>query len=69
MDSFRLISQDRQYLSIFVGILSAKGGWRMEKEKGIRLLYLYRELISGRGIQKRMSALQFGVNERSIQRD
>lgn len=41
----------------------------MENEKGTRLLYLYRELVSGRGIQKRVSALRFGVNERSIQRD
>lgn len=41
----------------------------METEKGIRLLYLYQDLISGRGIQKQNAASRFGVNERSIQRD
>lgn len=41
----------------------------METEKGARLLYLYQDLISGRGIQKQNAASRFGVNERSIQRD
>ncbi len=41
----------------------------METEKGIRLLYLHEQLLHGDGIQKRMAAQRFGVNERSIQRD
>lgn len=41
----------------------------METEKGMRLLYLYQELMEGRGIQKQEAANRFGVNERSIQRD
>lgn len=41
----------------------------METEKGTRLLYLYQDLISGRGIQKQNAASRFGVNERSIRRD
>lgn len=41
----------------------------METEKGMRLLHLYQELTSGRGIQKQEAALRFRVNERSIQRD
>lgn len=41
----------------------------MEIEKGTRLLYLYQELTSGKGIQKQEAALRFQVNERSIQRD
>lgn len=41
----------------------------MEAEKGMRLLYLYRELTEGSGIQKQDAAMRFGVNERSIQRD
>ena len=41
----------------------------METEKGLRLLYLYRELMEGKGIQKQEAAIRFGVNERSIQRD
>ena len=41
----------------------------METEKGMRLLYLYRELTEGQGIQKQEAAIRFGVNERSIQRD
>ncbi len=41
----------------------------MEIEKGTRLLYLYQELTSGKGIQKQEAALRFHVNERSIQRD
>lgn len=41
----------------------------MEQRKGTRLLYLYQELISGRGIQKLEAVARFGVNERSIQRD
>ena len=41
----------------------------MEQGKGTRLLYLYQDLIRGRGIQKLETAVRFGVNERSIQRD
>ena len=41
----------------------------MEIEKGTRLLYLYQELTSGRGIQKQEATRRFHVNERSIQRD
>lgn len=41
----------------------------MGQGKGTRLLYLYQELVGGRGIQKQEAADRFGVNERSIQRD
>lgn len=41
----------------------------METEKGMRLLYLYQELVQGGGIQKQDAAARYGVNERSIQRD
>lgn len=41
----------------------------METEKLTRLLYLYQDLLSGDGIQKKKAAARFGVNERSIQRD
>lgn len=41
----------------------------METEKTARLLYLYRDFVRGKGIVKQEAAAQFGVNERSIQRD
>ena len=41
----------------------------METDKSTRLLYLYQELLKGNGIQKRVLADRFGVNERSLQRD
>ena len=41
----------------------------METDRGMRLLHLYQELATGRGIQKQEAAVRFGVNERSIQRD
>lgn len=41
----------------------------MENDKGIRLLYLYKQLTHGKGIRKQEAADRFGVNERSIQRD
>lgn len=41
----------------------------MDAKKQSRILYLYQALIDGSGIQKKEAASQFGINERSLQRD
>lgn len=41
----------------------------MDAKKQSRILYLYQALMDGTGIQKKDAAAQFGINERSLQRD
>ncbi|WP_418518613.1 hypothetical protein [Megasphaera sp.] len=41
----------------------------MKEDKVSRVLALYSQLLAGQTIQKPAAAQQYGVNERSIQRD
>lgn len=41
----------------------------LKEDKVSRVLALYSQLLGGRTIQKAAAAQQYGVNERSIQRD
>ena len=46
-----------------------KGCVYLKEDKVSRVLALYSQLLGGRTIQKAAAAQQYGVNERSIQRD
>ena len=46
-----------------------KGCVYLKEDKVSRVLALYSQLLGGRTIQKATAAQQYGVNERSIQRD
>ena len=41
----------------------------MEVDKNNRILYMFQDLISGKGVNKLELANRFRVNERTIQRD
>ncbi len=46
-----------------------KGCVYLKEDKVSRVLALYSQLLAGQTIQKPAAAQQYGVNERSIQRD